>query len=411
MKSRVLKTIISVVLAFMVFVLCMPVALAAETSGACGDNAKWSYDSATKCLTISGAGDMYDDVSPWEDYYISSVIIEKGITRIGAHAFEDTSVFYAIIPEGVTTIGAYAFSSTPLFEVMIPASVRMIEEGAFDCETDVALNVNYGGTAADWENMDSDSYNDDLFSAALKTDASMNELKGSFGDNANWTFYIHSRTLRIEGSGDMMTFYDSYGNLTLGSPDGNYLSDEWRLYYLITSSGLVENVQVCDGITSVGMGCFANFDEKASIKSVELANTVETIEDYAFLNQSNLEKVSFGSSVYLIDHNAFGGSFDSLADIYYGGTEDDWNSIRFGQGNDSLSGATVHYGSSVEIEPPSEYDSENNDVVTYGEDDVESEPESAGLDKEVLIVAMIAGTAVILAVIVAIVIIVLKKKK
>lgn len=132
MKSRVLKIIISVVVAFMIFALCMPVALAAETSGACGENAKWSYNSDTKCLTISGAGDMYDDMSPWNDFYISSVIIEKGITRIGAHAFEDTSVFYAIIPEGVTTIGAYAFSSTPLFEVMIPASVRMVEEGAFE---------------------------------------------------------------------------------------------------------------------------------------------------------------------------------------------------------------------------------------------------------------------------------------
>ena len=62
--------------------------------GQCGDNANWSYNSGT--LTISGTGDMMDYHSSealrspfYSDSNIKSVVIEKGVTSIGAGAFED----------------------------------------------------------------------------------------------------------------------------------------------------------------------------------------------------------------------------------------------------------------------------------------------------------------------------------
>ncbi|HBB20526.1 MAG TPA: hypothetical protein DCZ62_08855, partial [Ruminococcus sp.] len=62
-------------------------------SGQCGENAFWSFDTATSKLTIFGTGAMKDyhfnDDLPWYNYNddITSVEIENGITSIGQYAF------------------------------------------------------------------------------------------------------------------------------------------------------------------------------------------------------------------------------------------------------------------------------------------------------------------------------------
>ena len=53
------------------------------TSGSCGDNATWSYDSTSDTLTISGTGTVTS--APWRDTdvssgYIETLVIEEGIT-------------------------------------------------------------------------------------------------------------------------------------------------------------------------------------------------------------------------------------------------------------------------------------------------------------------------------------------
>ena len=66
----------------------------AQTSGTCGDNLTWSFDSETGTLTISGTGAMADWWSiprPWDGIssQIKQVIIGYGVTRIGASAFNN----------------------------------------------------------------------------------------------------------------------------------------------------------------------------------------------------------------------------------------------------------------------------------------------------------------------------------
>ena len=82
--------------------------------GSCGNHVTWSL--AAHTLTISGEGNMwdYDDVmntAPWNSYaeQIQEVVIENG----------------------VTSIGAYAFYGTGLTSIEIPASVEKIEPEAF----------------------------------------------------------------------------------------------------------------------------------------------------------------------------------------------------------------------------------------------------------------------------------------
>ena len=110
--------------------------------GANGDNVKYSIDTETGVLKITGSGKMndykYDDYSaPWGNYITRSKIkyieISGEVTSIGDGAFSDCSKLVSItIPNSVTSIGNYAFvGCTGLTSVTIPNSVTSIGEYVF----------------------------------------------------------------------------------------------------------------------------------------------------------------------------------------------------------------------------------------------------------------------------------------
>lgn len=113
----------------------------AQTSGSCGDNATWSYESTT--LTISGTGAMDDYAygeAPWNAYAeeMTSLVIESGITSVGNNAFAGceklNSVQYPAT--GFTSIGDYAFSGCKVKYVTLPKTLTTLGEGAFSgCQT------------------------------------------------------------------------------------------------------------------------------------------------------------------------------------------------------------------------------------------------------------------------------------
>ena len=93
---------------------------AADASGICGKNVRWSFDSSTGRLSINGAGAMYDYESaydenpvPWQKFadQITSLSISDGITYIGADTFQDLAKAPSdvVIPDSVTEIGKEAF--------------------------------------------------------------------------------------------------------------------------------------------------------------------------------------------------------------------------------------------------------------------------------------------------------------
>jgi hypothetical protein len=76
----------------------------------CGENAYYSVNDGV--LTISGEGiidDCASDSAPWAREEITEVVIEEGITVLGAHMLRGSNITSVTIPNSVTTINTYAF--------------------------------------------------------------------------------------------------------------------------------------------------------------------------------------------------------------------------------------------------------------------------------------------------------------
>ena len=127
--------------------------------GTCGKNVNYElYDDYT--LRIFGKGAMYNynyiytpqrmySDAPWSswDSKIKSVVIEDGVTRIGAYTFYMfTSLTEVNIPNTVTSIGREAFGHcTALKKIDIPNSVTSIGAYAFwYCGSLAEVNISDG---------------------------------------------------------------------------------------------------------------------------------------------------------------------------------------------------------------------------------------------------------------------------
>lgn len=134
MKKRFVSVLLAIVLLCSVLPWsCMEVC-AATYSGSCGSRLRWSLDTSTGLLTISGSGAMTS--VPWINYsnLIKNVSLPNGLTSIAAGAFSDCMNLASVtIPDSVTSIGdsAFAFCGS-LKSITIPGSVKSIGRFAFD---------------------------------------------------------------------------------------------------------------------------------------------------------------------------------------------------------------------------------------------------------------------------------------
>lgn len=79
-----------------------------------------------------------------------------------------------------------------------------------------------------------------------------------------------------------------------------------------------------------------------SLESINLPSTLTKIDDYAFCRCEALKNISIPASVTSIGENAFS-SCSSLTDVYYGGSEQDWNAALGADVFDNMENITVHY--------------------------------------------------------------------
>ena len=131
-----------------------------KDSGSCGTNLTWTlYDNNE--LVISGTGEMRDFYSndgnaPWYNYrgIIESVIINEGVTSIGAYAFQNcTALTLVELPDSLEHLGGYTFENCDsLISLKLPLNTKTVGFAVFrGCNID---SLYFEGTINDWLQLD-----------------------------------------------------------------------------------------------------------------------------------------------------------------------------------------------------------------------------------------------------------------
>ena len=204
------------------------------------DNLTWTLD-ANGTMTISGTGAMKnynasDDLSPaYNCSYVTSIVIEEGVTSIGNSAFQDCD---------------------NLISVTIPGNVESIGEDAF-------------------------------YSCDNLKDVTIQDGVKSIGDHA----FIHCSSLeRITIPNSVTTigeytFYNCKSLTSITIPDS----------VTVIAGSAFENcssltsVTIPDSVTSIG---YAAFYDCSSLTSITIPDSVTSIESFAFYGCSSLKTIS-----------------------------------------------------------------------------------------------------------------------
>ncbi len=258
---------------------CIP---GSGTYEANGDDLKWEL-SCEGVLTISGSGKVTGSSPSWSYYssYITSIIINDGITSIGDYAFKDyTNLTDITIPSSVTSIGNSAFSGcSSLTSVTIPNSVTSIGSNAFmNCSNLTSITIPNSVTSIGWRAFKSCS---NLTSIAIPS--SVTSIGScAFSGCSNLTSIVWNAK--------------KYNNFT---------STNTPFYYYDNSAY-----------------SYDNFDIRSQIVSVTFGDEVEYIPAYMCNNLTNLTSITIGNSVKSIGQNAF--SNCKISEIYFTKNIEQW---------------------------------------------------------------------------------------
>ena len=262
---------------------------------------------------------------------LTSVTIPEGVTSIDSYAFQGCSSLTSVtIPESVASIGRGAFQGcSSLMSVTIPEGVTSIDSYAFSgCSSLTSVSIPEGVTS-----IDSDAFS----GCSSLTSVSIPEGVTSIGNSAfQGCSSLTSVTIPegVTSIGDC-AFAGCSGLTSITIPES------------VTSIGnqtfqgcsKLTSVTIPEGVTSIGDWAFGGC---SSLTSVSIPEGVTSIGTYAFYGCSGLTSVTIPEGVTSIGDWAFNGC-DAITDVYYSGTEEEWQAIEIGNYNDALSDATIHY--------------------------------------------------------------------
>lgn len=257
--------------------------------GTCGDSLTWEiYDSDVLCITGTGAMADYDidNPAPWSEKNIRYCKIGKGVTSVGASAFENcTSLEIVELEEGITSINGYAFyGCTSLKELELPKSLKSIGENAFEGCTSLQKvtaypkltslkNTSFRKCSALTIRGYEGSY---IQEYAIEKEIPFESMGkwGTCGYSTEW--YLIDGTLTISGANNMTDYSE-----TNKAP--------W--------TGLnITKIVVEKYVSTIGNYAFADL---GNVTEITLPNTVYEIGDYAFKNCAGLKSIEIPNSLEL----------------------------------------------------------------------------------------------------------------
>ena len=172
------------------------------------------------------------------------------------------------------------------------------------------------------------------------------ETSGTCGKNLTWILDDYG-TLTISGTGNMENW-----NLSSGEKKESPFKNNKEIKHVVIEDGVTDigycafgdcsnlkDITIADSVTNIGKLAFKNC---SSLENIIIPNSVEVINSYTFYNCNNITRVTIPTGVTTIDRKAFC-ECTNLTDIYYGGTEEQWNKMSISSENDELENVTIHY--------------------------------------------------------------------
>ena len=284
-------------------------------------------------ITIPDSVTSIGDFAFCDCYNLRNITIPDGVTSIGVRAFYECSkISDLIIPGSVTSVGDSAFAyCSSLTSITIPESLTTISQRAFSyCTGLTSVSIPESVTAIEFS----------AFEYCTKlTSITIPDNLTSIGGSA----FIGCKRLTDIKLHDNIKFFGfqafhntgAYNDLTNWDNGVFYLEN-----YLIASvDSMSEDCSVKEGTTMIADDAFLWND---TIRSITIPDSVKSINGSSFFDCDALTTVTMGSSVTNIDGSAFE-YCDALADVYYHGTEADWNAITIAEDNEPFINATRHY--------------------------------------------------------------------
>ncbi len=347
------------------------------------------------------------DNRPWEDYLSSivSVVIDDGVTSISDDVFGHcTSLTSVTIPNSITFIGKTVFyCCTSLANIVIPKSVTSMgyavfysctslesiivdkdnqyyssdEDGVlFNKDKTILIQYPMGNARTSYTiprdvkiiSGDSFAHSYNLTSVVIPEGISkINEctfyccfnlanidLPTTIIEIGEWAFAGCNSLTDIQFGDNLTTIgpsaFEECNNITWVFIPESVTSISSNSFYPCEK---LNNIYVDDNnkdYSSDANGVLFNKDKTTLIKypngntrtSYIIPDSVLSIGDQAFNLCDNLTSITIPDSVTSIDYLAFR-SCTSLVDVYYSGTEAQWNEIDIGEYNEDLLNAKIHY--------------------------------------------------------------------
>lgn len=323
--------------------------------GTCGDSLTWEiYDSDVLCITGTGAMADYDidNPAPWSEKNIRYCKIGKGVTSVGASAFENcTSLEIVELEEGITSINGYAFyGCTSLKELELPKSLKSIGENAFEGCTSLQKvtaypkltslkNTSFRKCSALTIRGYEGSY---IQEYAIEKEIPFESMGkwGTCGYSTEW--YLIDGTLTISGANNMTDYSETNKAPWTGlnitkivvekyvSTIGNYAFADLGNVTEITLPNTVYEIgdyafKNCAGLKSIeipnslelGIISTGMFYGCTSLETIKLPDNIQTIKNYAFANCKSLNSFTVPEEVTIIKHGTFL-NCESLSNITLG---------------------------------------------------------------------------------------------
>ncbi len=329
----------------------------------CGENVVWNVKDGT--LTISGTGPMEDYAEynaekdswwlyspPWWEWnrsqsedenreQITRLVIEEGVTTVGAGAFRDLTCLETVelpstltklgawafdsdsalkrvaIPDGITVIPDSAFSGTGLEEIILPDSVTTIEPWAFYYtplkRVDIPAKVTSIGERAFYECYSLAEFN---------------------VDEANTAYKSMGGALFSKDGTEMISYGAGHTAKSYTVPDGVKKLHPSTFSYTYA----LEEINLPDSLDEIGNWCFGH----TGLKQIIVPPYVTVIHHSAFGGCESMTSAALPARLKTMEDWVFSGD-EALREIFFEGTEEQWTALTKEHEDETLNNVKIYY--------------------------------------------------------------------